>query len=154
MVKILPANAGNPRDAGLIPGSGRSPGGRNGNPLQYSCLENPMDRGGWRATVHGATRSQTWLSDFARMHTSLFGMIHSNQCLVSPTGSVRRCISLRLSYRQYLFKTLHQTRRKCWVFYLFFLRKKFLPEVHTGRPAGPQQSKQEGKPLNLTLWVP
>ena len=46
----LPANAG---DVGLIPGSGRSPGGGNGNPLQYSCLENPMDRGAWRGTVHG-----------------------------------------------------------------------------------------------------
>ena len=47
MVKNLPANAG---DEGLIPGSGRSPGGGNGNPLPYSCLENPMDRGAWRTT--------------------------------------------------------------------------------------------------------
>ena len=46
-------------DLGLIPGSGRSPGGRNGNPLQYSCLENPMDRGAWRATVYGDTQSWT-----------------------------------------------------------------------------------------------
>ena len=48
---------------GLIPGLGRSPGGGNGNPLQYSCLETPMDRGAWRATVHGVARSQTRLSD-------------------------------------------------------------------------------------------
>ena len=53
VVKNLPANAGDPGDAGLIPGSGKSPGEGNGNPLQYSCLENPMDRGAWRATVHG-----------------------------------------------------------------------------------------------------
>ena len=46
---------------GSIPGSGRSPRGENGNPFQYSCLENPMDRGAWWATVHGATESQTWL---------------------------------------------------------------------------------------------
>ena len=52
MVKNLLANAGDVRDAGPIPGSGRSPGGGHGNPLQYSCLENPMDRGAWRATVH------------------------------------------------------------------------------------------------------
>ena len=52
MVKNLPANEGDVRDVGLIPGSGRSPGGGNGNPLQYSCLENSMDRGAWRATVH------------------------------------------------------------------------------------------------------
>ena len=50
------------RDAGSIPGLGRSPAGRHGNPLQYSCLENPMDRGAWQATVHGAAKSQTRLS--------------------------------------------------------------------------------------------
>ena len=54
----------NARDPGLIPESGRSPGGGQGNPLQYSCLENPMDRGAWRATVHGAAKSQTCLSDY------------------------------------------------------------------------------------------
>ena len=53
MVKKPPANGGDIRDTGLIPGSGRCPGGANGNPLQYSCLENPMDRGAWWATVHG-----------------------------------------------------------------------------------------------------
>ena len=53
MVKNPPANAG---DTGSIPGSGRSPGEGNGNPLQNSCLENPMDRGAWRATVHGVTK--------------------------------------------------------------------------------------------------
>ena len=54
------ANAG---DAGLIPGLGRSPGGGNGNPLQYSCLGNPMDRGAWRAAVCGVIKIQTQLSD-------------------------------------------------------------------------------------------
>ena len=50
--------------SGLIPGSGRPPGEGNGNPLQYSCLENPMDRGAWQATVHGVTNSWTELSDY------------------------------------------------------------------------------------------
>ena len=59
VVKNPPANAGDARDVGLIPGSGRSPGGENGNPLQYSCLENFMDRRAWEVTVHGATKSQT-----------------------------------------------------------------------------------------------
>jgi len=58
-VKNLPANAGNARDAGLILGSGRSSGVGNGNPLQYSCLENSMDRGAWWATVHGVPKSWT-----------------------------------------------------------------------------------------------
>ena len=59
MVKNPPANAGDTRDTGSIPGSGRSPGAGHGNPLQYSCLENPMDRGAWWATVHGLTESDT-----------------------------------------------------------------------------------------------
>ena len=62
MVTNLPANAGDVRDVGLIPGSGRSPGGGNGNPLQCSCLENPMDRGAWWAAVHKVTKSRTRLS--------------------------------------------------------------------------------------------
>ena len=49
-------SAGDIREVGLIPGSGRSPGGEHGNPLQYSCLENPMDRGAWWGTVHGVTK--------------------------------------------------------------------------------------------------
>ena len=59
VVKNLPGNAGDVRDAGLISGSGRSPGGGHGNPHQYSCLENPMDRGTCLATVHGVAKSQT-----------------------------------------------------------------------------------------------
>ena len=59
MVKNLPANAGGIEDAGLIPRLGRSPGGGDGNPLQYSCLENPKDRGAWRATAHGFAKSRT-----------------------------------------------------------------------------------------------
>ena len=55
VVKNLPANAGHVRDVGSIPGSGRSSGRGHGNPLQYSCLENPMGRGAWQATVHGVT---------------------------------------------------------------------------------------------------
>ena len=56
MVKNPPANVRGIKDVGSIPGSGRSPGEGNGNPLQYSCLKNPMDRGAWQATVHGITR--------------------------------------------------------------------------------------------------
>ena len=62
MVKNPPANAGDIRDVGLIPGSGRSPGVGNGNSLQYSCLGNSMDREAWWATVHGMAKNQTQLS--------------------------------------------------------------------------------------------
>ena len=61
-VKNPPVNAG---DMSLIPGLGRSPGGGNGNPLKYSWLENSMDRGAWRATVQGVTKSQTQLGDLS-----------------------------------------------------------------------------------------
>ena len=61
VVKKSPANAGNIRDTGLIPGPGRSPGGGHGNPFQYSCLKNPIDRGAWWATVHRVAKSRTWL---------------------------------------------------------------------------------------------
>ena len=61
VVKNPPTNAGDIRDVGSIPGSGRSPGGGHGNPLQYSCLEDPMDRGTWWATVHRVAKSQKGL---------------------------------------------------------------------------------------------
>ena len=63
VVKNLPAKAEDTGDVGSIPGSGRSPGGGNGNPFQYSCLENPMDRGDWQGIVHGVTKSRIGLSD-------------------------------------------------------------------------------------------
>ena len=62
MIKNPPANAADAGDVGSIPGSGRSPGEGNGNPLQYSCLGNPMDRGARRATVHGVAKGQTHLA--------------------------------------------------------------------------------------------
>ena len=63
VVKNLPANAGDTRDPGLMAGVGRSPGREHGNPLQYSCLENPMDRGAWGATVQGVAKSWIQLSN-------------------------------------------------------------------------------------------
>ena len=67
VVNNSPANAGDKRDTGLNPGSGRSPREENINPLQYSCLEYPMDRGAWRATIHGVTKSQARLKQLS-MH--------------------------------------------------------------------------------------
>ena len=75
-VKVPVCNVG---DLGSIPVWGRSPGEGNGNPLQYSCLENPMDRGAWWATVHGVTKSRTRLSDFTFFH---FPVLYSRTLLV------------------------------------------------------------------------
>ena len=74
VVKNPPANTGDTRDMGWIPGLGRSPGEGNDNPLQYSCLENFISREAWWATVHGATKSQTQLCiNTHAIITSLFG---------------------------------------------------------------------------------
>ena len=89
VVKNPPANAGDTRDAGSTPGSGRSPGGANGNPLQYSRLENSIDRVAWRATVQGVTKSQTWLS--ARTHT------HTHTVCISPSDQTPQ---MQLDYKE------------------------------------------------------
>ena len=73
VVKNSPANAGDIRDIGSIPGSGRSPRGGHDNSLQYSCLENPVDRGAWRAAVQRVAKSWTWLSDLAHKRTGSLG---------------------------------------------------------------------------------
>ena len=78
LVKTLPAIAGDLRGMGSIPGSGRFPGGRQGNPLQYSCLENPMDRGDLWATVHSLTTSRTQLKQLS---------MHTHTAVVRATGA-------------------------------------------------------------------
>ena len=79
MVKVSAYNAGDP---GSIPGLGRSTGEGNGNPLQYSCLENPMDRGAWQATVHGVAKSLIRLSDFTSLHFIEMGIPEYLTCLL------------------------------------------------------------------------
>ena len=84
MGKNLPGDAG---DLGLIPGLGRSPGGGNGNPLQYSCLENAMGREAWRATVHGVAKSQTRLSE-QKVPVSVPGAIYRHWEYRGPLDTV------------------------------------------------------------------
>ena len=74
--KNSPANMGDARDTVSITGSGRSPGKGNGNPLQYSCLENPMDRGTWQATIHRVAKTQTWLSNWSYIPHLIFPFIY------------------------------------------------------------------------------
>ena len=95
VAKNLPPNAGDARDSGSIPGSGRSPGVGNGNPLQYSCLENSLDRGAWLATVHGVTKSQTWLINWTTngcLSTHVWGQLglwgHDYVSTLSPWAAL------------------------------------------------------------------
>ena len=78
VVKNPPTNAGDLKDMVLIPGLGRSPGGENGNPLQYSCLENSMDRGAWQATVQGVAKVRTRLS-MHKLPSNVFNIINHMQ---------------------------------------------------------------------------
>ena len=86
MVKNMLANAGDSRDPGFIPRSGRSPKVGNGTPLQYSCLEKSMGRGAWQAVVHGAAKSPTQLSDWAHVihHATVVTL---SFCLLRPRCS-------------------------------------------------------------------
>ena len=99
VVKNLPVNAGVIRDVGLISRRGRSPGGGHGNPFQYSCLENPMDRGAWRATVHRVAKSWTWL----KKHHDL---AHTHACRVSqkPRKISKRSWSLGRKATEWLHR--------------------------------------------------
>ena len=96
MVKNMAASAGDTRDVGLIPGPGRSPGGRHGNRLQYSCLENPKDREAWQATVHWVGESQTQLKRLS-MHAR-------TQCAITDIFNL--ILEFGFLYKSLLFVTL------------------------------------------------
>ena len=110
VVKNLPANAGDTGDGGSIPGLGRSPGGGNGNLLWYSCLENPMDRGVWWATVHGVAKCGTWLMDWARMQSHIKDWSQTSQpmMLYLPVISSLQLISKWNHTIPQVFKSMPQ----------------------------------------------
>ena len=84
VVKNPSANAGDIREAGSVHGSGRSPREGIGNPLQYSCLESPLDRGTWQAAVHGIAKSQTWLSRHVHTHTQFLTGVNKHSFWTLP----------------------------------------------------------------------
>ena len=88
VAQMVKASAYNAEDPGSIPGSGRSPGEGNGNPLLYSCLENPMDGGAWWTAVHGVTKSQTWLSNFTFTFVPLYPCQSLAQYVVDTKCSI------------------------------------------------------------------
>ena len=119
MVKNLPANAGDISEVGSVPGSARSPGGRNGNPLQYFCLEDPMDRGTWWATVHRVIKTWTRLSDITQLKLESGRPIEGTltpyrSCQLLPTG---RCQWLQ--QEEVSYASQHEKR------YLILLKRKW-----------------------------
>ena len=109
VVKNLLANAGDVRDLGSVPGLGRSPGGGNGNPVQFSCLGNPMDRGVWWATVHEVTKSRTRLNTHALL---------CDRLALSPARFHELTLSLTDSHRGK--RSLNQVCRFFLVIHSFF----------------------------------
>ena len=128
MVKTLPANAGDIRDAGSIPGSGRSPGGGHGNPLQCSCLENPTDRGTWWATVHGVAQSQTQLKQF-----SIALLLLRRYIYISSSAKINRLPQ----QRNIQFSSLHSKQRLLSPFFLLLLTTLFIPTTRFQGPTSP-----------------
>ena len=114
--KELPANTGDVRDVGLIPGSGRSSAGGHGNPLQYSCLENPTDRGAWWATVHGVTKSQTWLKRLSTHKQQVWPHVPERYPfnvvgqLFSLDKSSQRCQTIKMKHFHMKLVLLKQSR--------------------------------------------
>ena len=89
VVKNLPAKGGDLKDVGLIPGLRRSLGGRNGNPHQYSCLENPKDQKAWRATVHRITKRQTWLKRLSTQVLCIIYITDTNNAMLCSLWKMR-----------------------------------------------------------------
>ena len=112
MVKNLLANAGDVRDTGLIPRSGRSPGGGHDNPLQYSCLENPMHRGVWQDTVHRVTKSWTRLM---QLSTQSCGCRHISDMSLGPQHLLWHRLRKHCAYPPYT-KEKTEAREVKWLF--------------------------------------
>ena len=119
VVKNPPANAGDMRDVSLIPGSGRFPGGGHGNPLQCSWLENPMDRGFWRAAAHGVAQNRTWLNRLSTHNT--FNQTHFR----SNPSSTTFCVILSKS--RFLFDLCFTLKRDIKMSSTYSQNKYYVP---------------------------
>ena len=97
MVKNLPASSGDIGDTGSVPGSGRPPGGGRGNPLQYSRLENPRDRGAWRASAHRVSKGQTQLKRVS-MHAHMKGISKSDAVYWVPVSCQEPSLTINRNY--------------------------------------------------------
>ena len=136
------ASARNAEGPGSIPGSGRSPGEGNGNPLQYSCLENSMDGGAWWATVHGVAKSRTRLSDFTKLlkwGPPVRQKLPVNDCL---TG--RLVVNLTHDF----IPTRHTFTQSPHITILWLQDDAYVPPLSRTTPAAPQCQQPQGGPCS------
>ena len=149
MVKNMPANAGDARHAGSIPGLGRSSGGGHGSPLQYFYLGNPMDRGAWPATVHGVTKSRTQLSTQA---CNLYFPIFQDTYWPTLTCATQFLLISQLIFHTCIFLNSILFGKRKFLAYLPFLTltssilKCKIQELLTMKPANLRKPQEDGKP--------
>ena len=140
MVKNPPANTRDIKDVGLIPGSGRSPGGGHGNPLQYSCLENPMDRGAWQATVHRVTQSQTQLKQISTAWHN--GSVSISLNLLLPAlYEIFLSSNLEIHLHIYILSYLSQSEALLGNNLLLHKKRQYLPPKAMLKPNPTYQSR-------------
>ena len=137
VIKNWPADTGDVRDMGSVPGSGRFPGEGNGYPFRYTCLENPMDRGAWWATAHRFTKSESWPS-YAFMPAvftcvMLVDLERSSLCIVSGQGQYLFLCDSRRTLERIIRKWLANCRGIKWCGLLFFLviSSQWLPHLRS-----------------------
>ena len=160
-VKNSPASAGNRRDLGLIPGSGRSPGGGHGNPLQNSSLRNPVVRGTWQATVHRVTKSQTDWSDLAHTHSATLSWksrysynqscIFLNELIHLKSFKHRTiCWSPQWNINQHFFLSSAPLIENAYAQEAFL--ENYLSYTEISNPILPTSSQWKGREDGLSKW--
>ena len=147
VVKNLPAIAGNVRDAGSSLELGRSTGGGHGNALQYSCLENPMNRGAWRATVHGIAKSQTQLKQLSPHSLLQRSKHHGMLCVTNRIGQT--CCYVSSEARGFLLSLSDQS---LWVKPVAMSWGSLVERAPVSRPPYPGIKATSHQPREWALW--
>ena len=134
-VKNLPANSGEPGHTDSIPGSGRSPGGRHGNPLQYSYLKHGMNQAAWQITVHRVAKSWTWLKLLYTNSRIPFDNFHPFPPPSTPApGNYHSLLCLyKFGFLDSTYKWDHTIFVFLWLISLYIMPSRFIPVVTNGR---------------------
>ena len=149
VIKNPAVNTWDSGDTGSIPGSGRSPGWRNGNPLQYSSLENPMDREGCWSTIHGIETSQTGLSDWPSTHGSFIFNFLRNHCSIFYSG----CIIQSYQQAQFPSSSFSTALPTLIIYFFFFFDSSLMAESEEELKSFLMKVKEESEKIGLKLNI-